>query len=151
MLTRDDKDLGALIDNFAKAKSLLNPDWGHKSRAPEQHLSILRHLIELRQAVNLHDSSLLPPLDETITNMGNLLKLWRHNNGEFAHFQGAGKTSAAEIEEVLKKCGPKGKITTQAPHTGYLRLSAARNTLIMDAGTPVRCQLIHKPCPAQVH
>ena len=138
MLARDDKDLGALLDIILqKAKSLLNPDWGHKSRAPEQHLYLVRHLIELRQAVSLHDSSLLPPLDETITNMGNLLKLWRHNNGEFAHFQGAGKTSAAEIEEVLKKCGPKGKITTQAPHTGYLRLSAARNTLIMDAGTPV--------------
>ena len=138
MLRRHDKDLTTLLDMILqKAKSLLNPDWGHKSRAPEHHLSLLRHLIEVRQASILHDSTPSQPLDEIITNMGNLMKLWRHNNGEFAHFQGAGKSNADIIESVLKHCGPKGKITPQAPHTGYLRLSAARNTLIMDAGTPV--------------
>lgn len=137
MLRRDDKDLAGLLDMILqKAKSLLMPDWGHKSRAPEQHMQLLRHLIELRQAAILHDSTPSQPLDEMVTNMGNLMKLWRHNNGEFAHFQRAGKSSASEIEDVLKRCGPKGKITPQAPHTGYLRLSAARNTLIMDAGTP---------------
>ena len=137
MLRRDDKDLEALQDVILqKAKSLLNPDWGHKSRAPEKHLSLLRHLIELRQASILHDGTNTQQLDEMITHMGNLTKLWRHNNGEFAHFQGAGKSSADDIDTVLKKCGPKGKITAQAPHTGYLRLSAARNTLIMDAGSP---------------
>ena len=137
MLRRDDKDLAALLDVILqKAKSLLNPDWGHKSRAPERHLSLLRHLIEVRQASILQDSIPSAPLDEIITNMGNLAKLWRHNNGEFAHFQGAGKSSATEIEDILKRCGPKGKITPQAPHTGFLRLTAARNTLIMDAGSP---------------
>ena len=137
MLRRDDKDLGALLDIILqKAKSLLHPDWGHKSRAPEQHLQLLRHLIEVKQAAILHDNIPYHPLDEMITNMGNLTKLWRHNNGEFVHFQGAGKSSASDIEDVLKKCGPKGKITPQAPHTGYLRLTAGRNTLIMDAGSP---------------
>ena len=137
MLRKDDKDLGALQDMILqKAKSLLYPDWGHKSRAPERHLQLLRHLVEVRQASLLVDNAPSPPLDEMITHMGNLTKLWRHNNGEFAHFQGAGKTSAAEIDDVLKRCGPRGKITPQAPHSGFLRLSAARNTLIMDAGTP---------------
>ena len=139
MLHRSDRDLGALQEMILqKAKSLLNPDWGHKSRAPENHLQLLRHLIEVRQASILYASTPSQPLDEMISNMGNLTKLWRHNNGEFAHFQGAGKSQAAEIDDVLKKSGPKGKITTQAPHTGYLRLSAARNVLIMDAGSPPR-------------
>ena len=138
MLARDDRDLDALLDMFLqKARSLLHPDWGHKSRAPEKHLQLLRHLIELRQATLVPNMGPSAPLDEMITNMGNLMKLWRHKNGEFAHFQGAGKSSAAEIEAVLSKCGPKGKITPQAPHSGYLRLTAANNTLIMDAGTPI--------------
>ena len=137
MMGREDRDLDALLDvALIKAKSLLHPDWGHKSRSPEKHLALLRHLIELRQAYMLYDAAPAHHLDEMITHMGNLTKLWRHNNGEFAHFQGAGKSSAADIEDVLKKAGPKGKITPQAPHTGFLRLSAARNTLIMDAGTP---------------
>lgn len=137
MLHRQDKDVASLRDIILqKAKSLLHPDWGHKSRAPEAHMQLLKHLIEVRQASNLFDSAPNLPLDEIITNMGNLMKLWRHQNGEFVHFQGAGKSSAAEIEDVLKRCGPKGKITPQAPHTGYLRLSAARNVIIMDAGSP---------------
>ncbi|MGC6516652.1 MAG: heparinase II/III family protein [Candidatus Puniceispirillaceae bacterium] len=138
MLRRDDRDIAALLDVvLQKAKSLLNPDWGHKSRAPEKHLRLLRDLIEVRQASLLNDSPPSGDLEEMITNMGNLMKLWRHSNGEFAHFQGAGLSTADAIEEVLKNCGPKGKIVPQAPHTGFLRLSAARNTLIMDAGTPV--------------
>ena len=137
MLKREDKDIASLLDVILqKSKSLLNPDWGHKSRAPEQHMQLLRHLIELRQASILYDNAPSLPLDEMIKNMGNLMKLWRHNNGEFVHFQGAGKSGANEIEDVLNKCGPKGKITPQAPHTGYLRLSAARNVMIMDAGAP---------------
>jgi len=39
---------------------------------------------------------------------------------------------------VLKRAGAKGKITPQAPHTGFLRLTASRNTIIMDAGTPTK-------------
>ncbi|MGC6537617.1 MAG: heparinase II/III family protein [Candidatus Puniceispirillaceae bacterium] len=137
MLRNDEKDLEALLDvTLAKAKSLLHPDWGHKSRSPEAHLALLRHLIELKLANNLISIQPANQLDEMITSMGNLTKLWRHGNGEFAHFQGGGESTSEQIDTVLKKCGPKGKITPQAPHTGYLRLSAARNTLIMDAGSP---------------
>ena len=141
MLQQNEAELPALADVILdKILSSLNPDWGHKSRSPETHLRLLRKLIELRQAALLaprqQTDSFEDRLNDIIANMANLTKLWRHQNGEFAHFQGGGASAAPLIDDVLKKTGAKGKITTQAPHTGYLRLSAGRNCLIMDAGAP---------------
>ena len=137
MLGQKERELPALLEIIiAKAKELLHPDWGVRSRSPEAQLELLRYLIEVKQASLLMDTPPFEELDKMIIHMANLCKLWRHNNGQFAHFQGGGESQSAQIDEVLKRAGAKGKITPQAPHTGFLRLSAARNTIIMDAGTP---------------
>ena len=137
ILGQKERDLPSLLALIvSKSRSCLHPDWGIKQRSPETHLELLRLLIEVKQASFLMDIPPAEELDIMIIQMANLCKLWRHNNGQFAHFQGGGESHSAQIDEVLKRTGAKGKITPQAPHTGFLRLTAARNTIIMDAGTP---------------
>ena len=137
LLGQKERDLPSLLEIIiTKARACLYPDWGIRSRSPEAHLELLRLLVEVKQASSLMDSPPSDELDNMIIHMANLCKLWRHNNGQFAHFQGGGESHSSQIDEVLKRTGAKGKITPQAPHTGFLRLTAARNTIIMDAGTP---------------
>ena len=137
MLGQNERDLPFLLEIIiSKARACLYPDWGIRLRSPEAHLDLLRLLIEVKQASFILDMPPSDDLDIMIIHMANLCKLWRHNNGQFAHFQGGGESHATHIDEVLKRTGAKGKITPQAPHTGFLRLTAARNTIIMDAGTP---------------
>ena len=114
--------------------SQINPDFGHISRQPERHLDLLRDIFECRLAAALAGQPEQDALSDIISKMGAVAKMWRHGDGSFAHFQGAGRSTSSQIEEVVARCGPRGRIVQQAPHTGFIRLASGRNTLIMDAG-----------------
>ena len=116
----------------------LNEDGGHKSRMPDLQIVILRLLIELRSAAAFANVSTDDRLDELISRMGAMARMWRHADGQMAHFNGAGMISAEQIEETLVRAGPRGKVLQQAPYTGFLRFSSGRSTVIMDAGSPAQ-------------
>ena len=137
ILLQSENDVKALTDIILpKIKEQLHQDGGHRSRKPETHLALLRDILECRtafSAVGLQDN---PAFDEIINKMAAITRMWRHADGGFAYFQGAGTSSASEIDEILHRCPNRSRTMQQAPHTGYIRLSSARNTLIIDAGTP---------------
>ena len=114
--------------------SQINPDFGHISRQPERHLDLLRDIFECRLAAALAGYADQNELSDIVSKMGAVAKMWRHGDGSFAHFHGAGRSTSSQIEEVVARCGPRGRIVQQAPHTGFIRLASGRNTLIMDAG-----------------
>ena len=108
------------------------------SRRPETHFKILTQLFECRTAIAQSGMGQIKSLDQTITRMGAIAKMWRTGNGNFAHFHGGGITDSERIDDVVKRCGPTGKVTRHAQQTGFLRLSSGRTTLIMDCSAPIR-------------
>jgi uncharacterized heparinase superfamily protein len=129
-----DKLMDLLIDLI---DSRLHDDGGHKSRMPDQHLAIMRDLIEIRNARPVKELSTIKWLDTTIARMGAVCRMWRHGDGQFARFNGAGLKDPDIIEETLARGGQKGKLLQLAPQTGFVRFSSGRSTIIMDTGSPV--------------
>lgn len=117
-------------------QSVLNPDGGHISRMPDRQITMLRHLIELRTAAAFSGVAADSRLEELITRMGTMCRMWRNADGQLAHFNGGGALSREVIEETLVRAGPRGKVLQQAPYTGFLRFSTGRSMVIMDAGSP---------------
>ena len=68
--------------------------------------------------------------------MAALCRMWRHADGQFARFNGAGLMANDVIEETLARAEQRSKVLQLAPDSGFVRLSSARSTLIMDTGTP---------------
>ncbi len=132
-------EMSSLADIFEnKLLEVINEDGGHVSRRPETHFKTLRQLFECRIAIAQAGIRDTGSLDQTITKMGAIAKMWRSSNGKFAHFHGGGKSDSESIEDVLKRCGPAGKVTRHAKQTGFVRISSGRTTLIMDCATPIK-------------
>lgn len=130
-------DLLALVDLAVPLiKSLINEDGGHISRMPDRHAIVLRQIIELRSAAAFAGVGIEERLDDIITRMGSICRMWRHADGKMANFNGGGMIAAAHIEEIVTRAAPRGKVLQQAPHTGFLRVSSGRTLLIVDVGSP---------------
>lgn len=114
----------------------LNADGGLISRMPDRQILMLRHLIELRVAASFCGINNDERLEDLISRMGALCRMWRGADGQMAHFNGAGSLSRDLIEETLVRAGARGKVLQQVPYTGFLRFSSGRSTIIMDAGAP---------------
>lgn len=132
-------DLDNLMEFLVQlVNEMLHEDGGHKSRMPDNHMNIMRNLIEIRNTGLANQLAQLPWLDTTIAKMGAICRMWRHADGQFARFNGAGMLSPEIIEETLSRAGEKGKLLQKAPHTGFMRFSSGRSTVIMDVGQPAK-------------
>ena len=122
---------------FPKLRAVVHDDGGHVSRMPDRHIQLMRQLVEFRMATSLAgvDGS---AINESITRMGAVARMWRHGDGRIAHFNGGGGISAEAAEETLLRAGVRGKAVQQAPYCGFLRMGSGRTVVIMDAGDMVR-------------
>ena len=111
-------------------------DGGHRSRAPASHLSVMRDLIEARNALRMTERGAPEALQPTILAMTAALRLWRHGDGGLALFNGATEGNRAEIEAVLAQAEANRKTPPDLPDTGYQRLVAGRSCVIADSGRP---------------
>jgi uncharacterized heparinase superfamily protein len=131
------QDLGALLDlTLPLIDEVIRQDGGHKSRMPDTHLRLMRDLIEIRNVVSPTGLDIITQLDQKIAKMGSICRMWRHADGQFARFNGAGGIAVETIEETLARAGQRGKVLQQAPYSGFVRFSSGRSTIIMDSGTP---------------
>jgi uncharacterized heparinase superfamily protein len=136
-LGADTSDLDNLMKFLVQLiDGMIHADGGHKSRMPDRHLAIMRDLIEIRSSGIANQIEQLAWLDTTIAKMGAICRMWRHADGQFARFNGAGLSDPEIIEETLARAGQKGKLLQQAPYSGFLRFSSGRSTVIMDVGQP---------------
>ncbi|MDJ0683977.1 MAG: heparinase II/III family protein [Alphaproteobacteria bacterium] len=111
------------------------PDGGHIERSPSVHLSVLRDLVEIKQAFLA--ASLTPPagLIAALKSMAPMLRFYRHGDGGLALFNDTAEGSASDIDAVLGLCEAAGKAPASAPNTGFERVSAGRSLILMDLGT----------------
>ena len=122
---------------FPKLRTAIHDDGGHVSRMPDNHIMLMRQLVEFRMATSLAgiDGS---AISDSITRMGAVARMWRHGDGRIAHFNGGGGVSAEMAEETLLRAGVRGKAVQQAPYSGFLRMGSGRTVVIMDAGDMAR-------------
>jgi uncharacterized heparinase superfamily protein len=136
-LGANEGDLDNLMEFLVqRVDGTLNEDGGHKSRMPNNHMNVMRSLIEIRNTGLANQLMQLAWLDSTIAKMAAICRMWRHADGQFARFNGAGTLSLELIEETLLRAGQKGKLLQHAPETGFMRFSSGRSTVIMDVGQP---------------
>lgn len=112
------------------------PDGGHISRNPAVLVSLLLDLLPLRQAYAARN---LPPpkaLLNAIDRMMPMLRFFRHADGAFAQFNGAGLTPADSIATVLAYDDARGTPISNASHSGYQRMEAGLSLILADTGRP---------------
>jgi len=112
------------------------PDGGHTSRNPAVLVALLLDLLPLRQAYAARN---LPPPREVlnaIDRMMPMLRFFRHADGAFAQFNGAGTTPADSIATVLAYDDARGTPIANASHSGYQRIESGTSLILADTGRP---------------
>jgi uncharacterized heparinase superfamily protein len=111
-------------------------DGGHASRNPAALVYGLVDLLPLKQAFAARD---LPPpqaLLGAIDRMIPMLRFFRHPDGEFAQFNGAGPTPNDLVATVFAQDDARGEPVEDASHSGYQRLLGGEAFAIIDVGPP---------------
>lgn len=124
------RSLGEALDRQILA------DGGHVSRNPAVLLDLLLDLIPLRQAYLARDMSPPRALNAAIDRMTPMLRFFRHGDGAFAQFNGAGPVESELAAAALAYDDARGAPVEDASHSGYQRASAGEAVLIVDAGVP---------------
>lgn len=128
--SRADAQLAALLNQHVLQ------DGGHISRNPRRLLELLTDLLPLRQTYTAR--GLEPPLAliTAIDRMMPMLRLFRHEDGAIAQFNGMGASAADLLATVLAYDDAHARPMTHAPWSGYERIVADRALLIVDVGAP---------------
>jgi uncharacterized heparinase superfamily protein len=112
------------------------PDGGHISRNPGTLIDLLLDLLPLRQAFAARNVVPPPALNNAIDRMMPMLRFFRHDDGNFALFNGMGPTSGDRLATVLAYDDARGTPVANAPYCGYQRLQADGMVVIVDTGRP---------------
>jgi len=132
-----DKALGLACDLLQRqiAAEIL-PDGGHISRNPSTQLHILRHLVDIRNVLNLADIRLPESIGAGLALMIPALKFYRHGDGGLGLFHGAVEETPLLIDAVLTQATTRGRVLRRLPDSGYERVMAGRSLLLVDASSP---------------
>jgi uncharacterized heparinase superfamily protein len=116
-------------------------DGCHAARQPDLHLDLLKCLIEARmglaammteQQETTTIKEMFSALDDSITRMGNIARMWRHGNGQMMKLLGSYEVDPAKADEILDRAGPKGRVAHHAGDSGFIRLASGRSILLMN-------------------
>ena len=120
----------------AELERQILPDGGHIGRNPGALIELLLDLLPLGQAFAARNLAPPPQLMNAIDRMMPMLRFFRHADGNFAQFNGAGPTPVDLLATVLAYDDARGAPLSNAPHSGYQRMEAAQTALIVDTGRP---------------
>jgi uncharacterized heparinase superfamily protein len=120
----------------AEVERQILPDGGHISRNPSAPIELLLDLLPLRQAFAARNAAPPPALNNAIDRMMPMLRFFRHGDGVLAHFNGMGPTSPDLLATIMAYDDARGATPTNAPHSGYQRMTAGDLLVLMDTGAP---------------
>jgi len=143
-LTISSVTLGASDDRMEQAERVLereigaqiNPDGGHVSRSPARHCEALMAMIDIRGAFRVRGRQTPETLDGAIDRMTSVLRMWRHGDGKLSLFNQTAEGSSALLENLIARSESRRKTATEAPDTGFYRLTGGRSCVIVDTGSP---------------
>ncbi|GBQ67710.1 hypothetical protein AA103196_1748 [Ameyamaea chiangmaiensis NBRC 103196] len=106
------------------------------NRSPEAQFQAVRELTEMRimfQTARLQaPESVLNALDR----LAPVLRALRHGDGGLALFNGASEHHAGLLDTVLAQASRVRVVAGAMPNGGFLRVTAGRSLLLVDAGVP---------------
>ncbi len=111
-------------------------DGGHIGRNPQTIIDLLLDLLPLRQAYTARGVSAPPQLLNAIDRMMPMLRMFRLGDGSLALFNGMGPTAPHDLATILAHDDARAAPLINAPYSGYQRMEAGPNILIMDTGAP---------------
>ena len=111
-------------------------DGGHIGRNPGLILDLLLDLLPLRQSYAARGVPVPPSLLNAIDRMMPMVRTFRLGDGSLAAFNGMGVTRPDMLATVLAYDDARGLPLANAPYSGYQRLEAGGNVLVVDAGGP---------------
>jgi uncharacterized heparinase superfamily protein len=112
------------------------PDGGHVSRNPSMQLQVLQDLIDLRGILRTARIETPGPVQQAIERMAPMLRFFRHGDRRLALFNDSLEEDGVLIDLVLTRSETKGGAPSQATHSGFDRLQAARSLVVVDTGRP---------------
>ena len=137
--------------NLAAALKLLDrelefqilPDGGHVERSPKQQCRVLGDIGDVRAVLSSAGEPVSQQLIQSLDRMAPMLRGLRHGDGGFSCFNGSAEGNSTLIDAALEISQADGQALTNAPHTGYQRVTANKVLAIMDTGpaTSVDAQL----------
>jgi len=120
----------------AEVEAQILPDGGHISRNPGALIEALADLLPLRQAFAACNVTPPEAINHAIDRMMPMLRFFRHGDGNFAHFNGMGRTPNDLVASILAYDDARGAPLSGAPHAGYQRLQINDTVVLMDTGAP---------------
>jgi uncharacterized heparinase superfamily protein len=112
------------------------PDGAHISRNPSVQLHLLRHLVDIRNVLEMADIRMPATIGAGLAALIPGLKFFRHGDGGLALFNGSVEETPLMIDSVLTQAVVRGRILRRLPEAGYERLIAGRSLLLVDAASP---------------
>lgn len=112
------------------------PDGGPVMRNPSVALHMLRHLIDLRTALQAAGLEVPGEAQTAIDALVPVIKFFRHGDGGLSLFHGSFEETPLLIDAVLTLAAVRGRALRRLPESGFERLSAGRGLLLMDCGRP---------------
>ncbi|KAA0968261.1 heparinase [Aureimonas fodinaquatilis] len=113
----------------------VHADGGHASRNPELIIEILAQLLPLRQLYAQRSQPVPRVLLAAIDRMLPALRFFRHAEGSFALFNGAGAGDRGLLLALLRFDETLGEPMSHMRQSGYQRLTQNGVVVIADAGT----------------
>lgn len=117
------------------------PDGGHVSRNPKALIDILTDLLPVRQALVSQGLALPETMMQSVDRMMPMMRFFRHGDGAIVHFNGMGSTPNDLIATLMAYDDARGAAPSNAPHSGYQRLTGGDTVVVMDAGKPPKLEL----------
>ena len=111
-----------------------HPDGGHVRRNPEAQFEALQVLVEIREAVRDAELAVPDELRDLIRQVAAMVAFFRHGDGGLALFNGASEGDPLALARLLKRAGGRIPRFLSARSTGFERIRAGRNRLIVDCG-----------------
>ncbi|MBY0354740.1 MAG: heparinase II/III family protein [Rickettsiales bacterium] len=122
---------------------LILNDGMHVSRNPEEHLHILRHLIEMRDMLLLIGEESLG-LDAHIMAMGSSLRFFCHGDGRLGLFNGALMEEPHLIAQTISRSDNGEPVPAHMDASGFFRLERGHACILM-CGQPHRPLALSAP------
>ncbi|WP_052046147.1 heparinase II/III family protein [Candidatus Paracaedibacter symbiosus] len=118
------------LENLIQQQIL--PDGGHYSRSPYLQLMVLRLLIDLRSLLRQIQQPIPESLQQIISKMAPLVRLFRHSDGHLACFGPYHSGNSNLIDMVLSLADVRGRPPIRADHTGYERCTSKSGMILIN-------------------
>jgi uncharacterized heparinase superfamily protein len=114
------------------------PDGGHGGRSPLAQLAALQCLVDVQTTLAAAAIPVPDALTQAIARAAPMLRFFRHGDGRFALFNGAGEGDPAATDLVLARAVAHGRTPASAADIGFERLQAGGTLVLFDCGAPPR-------------